>query len=349
MRTAKTALAQALFLCPMLVVAQLAAAQERQPHTHATAAEIAAEVVAQMPQAKNVTNHITQPVLVAEAEIVEVEVEPEGDREVTVSYRFEDLGDCPDPGHIVGAHLRGKVGGAYPLDYNAHVRTAPSGGDCRIDSLSYNLTIDQHVGTIGDFDLQASFGADKRSTSAAYAITDGMGKVLARPDGGPSDPVTLPAGAAETVTGALSLCRGWDDAVEADEDAGVEAQDASWTTQLCFGSNVVPTDWANGESTRTARFTASFGLPDVDVPFLDNPVSTFFDATLDVGEHGEYGDAQLRFTSGILALTVRQAFGLDQVDAGVPATQTFAGLPAVVQGAPTGSTLTVALGGTVRF
>lgn len=315
---------------------------------HYDVEELAEALGPHIPPAQHVTNHITQPVLVAEAEQVIVEVPPTGSRELTVSYRYEDLGDCPDPGHIMSAQLRGAFE-SLGLDYSAHVRTAPSGGDCRVDSLSYNLTIDQHVGQIGQFDVQASFGADKRSINAPYAITDGMGNTLARADGHPSDPVTLPAGAAETVTGALSMCHGWDNAVEADEDAGVEASGATWGAELCLGGNVVPTDWIDGESSRTARVTASLQLPTVDVPMLANPVATAFDLTVDAGSEGHYGDAQLRFTSGILSLTVRQAFGLDEVDAGVPAMQTFAGLPAALQGAPTGSTLTVALGGTVRF
>ena len=265
-------------------------------------------IEAARPDVVEVTNTVTR----VEREEVPVEVVREvpaaieGVESITFAYTFRDDGSCADPGHIVSGELLAKYE-QLGLDVSAYARTAPSGGDCRVDTLSYNLSIEQSAFSFGAWDAVAIFGADKRSTSAGYAIVDAMGNVLVRPDGRASDPVVLPAGAAETVTAAMTLCR----------DIG------SVNVNLCAGVNVVPVDWADGSTGRTAHFRATVALP----------YNVNLDVTVDAGAD-QFGDLALRWSKGPLHVALRQAFGLNATDDGTPEMQTFAGLPVVKTGAP---------------
>ena len=115
------------------------------------------------------------------------------DESLAFSYSYRDDGGCPDPGHTVSGEYARETA---DMDISAYARTAPSGGDCRVDSLSYGVGVSRGFASAGGFDVVAAFGADKRSTSSVYALADGSGAVMARADGGPYFPATLPAGAA---------------------------------------------------------------------------------------------------------------------------------------------------------
>jgi len=290
--------------------------------------------------AEDVAAAIRQAIEEAEPRVVEIEREVEVVREVevpvddatedrlSVSYAYVDAGDCPEPGHtVVSEYLRSSP----DTDFHARVRTAPSGGDCRVDGLSFAVGGERRFPVAGWYAV-AKFGASRQSTAAPYAIVDAQGDVLTRPDGGPSDPVVLPAGAAETILGSLGFGR----------DLGFAAVEAA--------VNFVPTDWADGTAGRTIHFGASSGF-DVTVPLPGGPgLEVAVDAhfSVDVGNDA-FGEFAVSATTGILRAAVRHSFGLDVLDAGVPATQTFAGLPAVALGAPQAHSTSVEVGASWSF
>ena len=156
--------------------------------------------------------------------------------------------------------------------------------------------------------------------------------MLTRADGGPSDPVVLPAGAAETILGSLGFGR----------DLGFAEVEAA--------VNFVPTDWADGTSGRTVHFAASSGF-DVTLPLPgpeDLPVAVDAEFSVDVG-NDVFGGFAVSATTGVLRAAVRHDFGLDVLDAGVPAAQTFAGLPAVALGPPQAHSTSVEIGAVWSF
>ena len=266
----------------------------------------------------------------------EVLVEPDGDETISFSYAYRDDGSC----RVAGNTLSGEFEGSYPslgLDVSAFARTAPTGGNCEVDGLSYAFTASKDVAGFGAWDVAAVFAADKRSTSAPYAITDSAGNVLLRADGNASDPVVLPAGAAESATAALSLCRGFGGA----EEGG------SPPFEFCAGGNVVPVDWADGSSGRTAHLSAGAELcPECEL--LGHPLRFSVDLQADVGA-GVFGDAVVRGTLGILSASIRHSFGLNEVDNGAPANQTFSGLPSALAGAPQDTSTVFMLGARVEI
>ena len=261
--------------------------------------------------------------------VVEVEVPPAMAEQIVVSWSRVDDGSCPEVGNAVS--------GSYTVSsdhmtVDANLRVAPSGGDCRVDGISYNATVARFV-PVGDWEGFVQFQASRHSTSAPYALVDAAGNVMTRPDGGPSDPVVLPAGAAED----LGFVVGG-------------ARDITESFNVRVGLNLVPVDWAGGvEDSRTlhAGFTMT-ALP-FDVPVVSDNIDSFrFEASADFGED-VFGSASVSVTKGWVNATYRYNFGLDAVDAGVPERQTFAGLPVVVQGAPQGTSSAFEVGVVVPF
>lgn len=250
------------------------------------------------------------------------------DESLAFSYAYRDDGGCPDPGHTVSGEYSRDVGA---MDVSAYARTAPSGGDCRTDSLSYNVGVSRSFATFGGFDAVAAFGADKRSTSALYALADGSGAVMARADGGPYFPATLPAGAAETVTASLGLGRQLTDSLS-----------------VRLGANVVPVDWADHEDGRTLDLAAGLKLPDPFGFLGGEPGGVEFDLSVNAGAE-VFGDAVLKWEKPIagglnVRASARYAFGLDALDDGAPGTQTVNGAPFVKLGAPQDDSLVFEVG-----
>lgn len=229
---------------------------------------------------------------------------------VALSYGYVDDGGCPKAGHTVQATYTHASEG---MDVYASVRSAPSGGDCTVDGLSYNLEAERRFAVTDTISGLVKFQAEEHSTSAPYAIVDENGRVITRGDGQAASPVTLPAGKAQTIAGILG----------ASFSVGV--------LNIDLGYNLVPIDWADGSSGRTAHVAASAGF--------DLPVGRLgLMASLDKG-NGSFGETRatldVPIKSGFsMAVSVSRIFGLNEIDGGEPATQEFAGLPAVLAGAP---------------
>ena len=125
-------------------------------------------------------------------------------------------------------------------DVRGSVRTGPAGGDCRQDSTSYDLSAEQRFDFgLGGLDGLVKFQAAENSLSAPYAIADGAGNVIPRPDGGAANPVMLPAGRSKTVLGIL----------------GASMTSGAWNFDA--GLNFAPVDWADGSTSETLHLAAT--------------------------------------------------------------------------------------------
>ena len=227
--------------------------------------------------------------------------------EERLGFRWDylDDGGCPVASNAVSGTYDRE---SEVYDVHAMVRTQPSGGDCRVQATAYTVQVERRYAIRGGWEAVAKFGADRRSVAAPYAIVDSAGRILARPDGGPSDPVTLPAGSAETLGGYLGVSRTFGD------------------LRATAAVNVVPVDWSTEPDSIAAHIAASYDLGD----FLD------VDASADIGRDW-YGSARAswrRSVAGRIGVEVSggYAWGLTSVDAGVPVSQTFAALPVTLQG-----------------
>ena len=141
---------------------------------------------------------------------------------IGIGYSMVDDGGCPEIGHILVAEYDLRKSGV--LDARGMARTAPSSGDCRQDTLNYDVSIARYF-SAGAVDILVEFGANEQAAAAPYALTlDGV--VIPRPDGQPLNVQTLPAGAATTVVGVIGLSR------------------AVGPLRLSGGYNFVPLDWA---------------------------------------------------------------------------------------------------------
>ena len=225
---------------------------------------------------------------------------------LSFAYRYADDGGCAEAGHSIAGGYRRE---SEPLGIFAHVRSAPSGGDCTTASLSYTVDVERRF-PLGETAWSgiAKFAADKRSTSAAYALTDGD-RVIPRADGMPLFATFLPAGAAETVGGML----------------GAAVDVGRW--QFDIAGNVVPVDWADGSKGRTLHFAVSGDVVGLDV-----------NASVDIG-HDVFGDARIAWAKPLFgAFDVQVAlgyqFGLNAIDDGAPAVQFVQGAKFLKAGAP---------------
>ena len=206
-------------------------------------------------------------------------------------------------------------------DIYAAVRTAPSGGDCETNATSFSLAIERRYALGAGWDGVAKFGADRRSVSAPYALVDAGGAVVTRPDGNPSDPVTLPAGSRDTVGGYLGVSR---------EIAG--------GFRVTGAFNVVPVTWATAEDSFAGHFAVAW----------DHGNTFDLQTWADIGRDW-FGAARASWRPATSArigveISAEHAWGLNSIDGGEPAAQTFAGLPVAIQGAARDHSTAVAIG-----
>ena len=231
---------------------------------------------------------------------------PEIEERMGFGLAYLNDGGCA----VAGKSLRGSYSReAAESDIYAQVRTAPSGGNCEVNATSFSLAVERRYEIASGWSAMAKFGADRRSTSAPYAIVDGDGMVLTRADGAPSDPVTLPAGAADTIGAYL----------------GVASPDFSGF-RLTVAGNVVPVDWAAEDDGLVAHLAVSYDVGD----------GFDLDAWVDVGRD-HYGAARASWRPSVagkigLEITAGYDWGLTAVDDGAAFRQTFAGLAAHKQG-----------------
>ena len=202
-------------------------------------------------------------------------------------------------------------------DIDAQVYTRPSGGDCREDNTGFDFSAEQRFPFAGGLGGLIKFEARQNSLSASYAITDADGNLLTRPDGGASDPVRLPAGTSRHLAGILgvSMTRG---CANAD-----------------IGGNFAPVDFADGSSSLTLHVAVNCAI---------DALGGVFEAgfSADSGEGGNFGSAEIGWRREIgndwsVGLVYDYDWGLNELALEAALYSTFAGLPAVNQGAPQGN------------
>ena len=244
------------------------------------------------------------------------------DVNLTFSYLNTDDGSCEE--------IIPDVSGEFNYDDSdlivyGRVRTGASGGDCTQESLSYTVDAEYHFELDHGWSAITKFSADKRSSSAGYAELEAGedSPIRTRADGGAFLPITLPAGAAETVGAYLGVSRNF--AV------------GGGNLQIDLAGNVAPVDWADAEDSRAVHIALS--LDDIEV--LGGAVE--IDYAIDVGEDS-YGDARISWTRGLLNLGVQYAFGLNAVDNGAPPKQEILGRWYGQPSAPQDTSLTTSIG-----
>ena len=257
--------------------------------------------------------------------VVQASAAPEHEERMGFAWTHLNDGGCDVAANtLTGSYTRE----AAVYDVYGMVRTGPSGGDCRRNASAFTIAVERRYAIGGGFSAVAKFGADRRSTAAAYALVDSAGEVLARPDGMASDPVTLPAGSMETVGGYLG--------VTTPEFAGL---------RLTGAFNVVPVDWVKDgmvESGYAGHVAAAY---EVGSGF---DLSAQADFALADFAHW-YGGTRASWRPNVpgrlgLEVSADYSFGLTAVDGGEPMEQTFAGLPVVLQGAPRDTAFSVSIG-----
>ena len=213
---------------------------------------------------------------------------------IGVGYSMVDDGGCPEVGHILVAEYDLRKQGV--LDARGRVRTAPSGGDCRQDALTYDISVARYF-SAGAVDILVEFGANEQAASAPYALTlNGM--VIPRPgDGKPLNVQTLPAGAATTVVGVIGLSR----------DVGA--------LRISGGYNFVPVDWAVAGTVQHGR-SLQLGAG------WDRGGGFSADMAVNIGRsHFGGASASYRFALSSrldLGLGVLHRWGINAVDNGAP-------------------------------
>lgn len=210
------------------------------------------------------------------------------------------------------------------LVLRGRVRSAPAGGDCRVDSFAYDVRIARYF-AVGGVDATVEFAAAEESTAAPYVLTRASGHVIRRPDGGALFGTSLPAGSAQTIVAAVGLSRVWNG--------------------MRFGAlvNLAPIDWAEHAAGRTMRLTW-----DADWRGLYSAVGVDAGAAnfgaVSAGYRRALADSNFDIGAG-----VTHRWGLSAVDNGAPLTQMIEGSHFLRDGPPqdTSTTIEVTLGYTL--
>ena len=231
---------------------------------------------------------------------------------VGLGYAALSDGTCPRTQQTVMASYDHE---SDDLEVRGKVRTEPAGGDCRLDTLSYEVFAARYFGVYdGAVDAMVKFGAAEQSTGAPYALAD-AGGVIPRPDGGALFSTNLPAGMAKNVIGVVGLSKA----------AGV------WRGG--GGFNFVPIDWSRHSPGRTLHLDLG-----VDWRGLDAH------AQVDVGA-ASFGRAfggyrrKLDHDRLDVGFGLTWMWGLDALDNGAPPVQRIRQAQFVRAGAPQGEAL----------
>ena len=239
---------------------------------------------------------------------------------VSIGYGLTDDGNCE---RVQQSVMTGYSLGLDWMSADAQVRTEPAGGDCRQDSLSYDVAVSRFfsIPRTG-LDFVVKFAASEQSAAAPYDLVNQLGDVITRADGGALFSTRLPAGRAQTVVGVIGVSRQFGAA------------------RFGAGINLVPVQWARHADSRTGHFDASAEWRGLDVGFA-----------VDIG-HGSYGSARAGYRVPLdrekfdLGIEVHHRWGIGALDNGVPLQQTVAGAPFLLSGPPrdTATVIAVSLG-----
>ncbi len=217
---------------------------------------------------------------------------------LSLSYGLAADGSCPEAGHRVSAEYRRDEAGG--LGVEAYVRGAPSGTDCTVESLSYDLAVERRFDLgVGGWRAAAVFGAARTSTSAVYELAGWDGPAHLAPT------ASLPAGAAETLTASLGVAR------------------AFGPVEIGAGVNVVPNDWAGPDGPESRRSLALQAA-------WDAPFGVEIEAEADATEEYAVWGATARWRRDVgdrfgIVAAYRLRGGLGDLHNPAPARRTFVG------------------------
>ena len=242
---------------------------------------------------------------------------------LSVFWSASDDGSCDDTLHSVMASW---AHDSELMDVDANVRSAPSSGDCRTDSFTYNVAAERRFTLPFGVPIEglARFGASRTSISAPYAVVADGGGIAARADGRAAHPLTLPAGSVESVTATL----------------GASWSAADWL-RLSLGANLAPVDWADGSTGRTVHVGVHVDAP---LPWGVAELA----ATAEVGNEA-FGQVRAEWRVPAVAdmeVSARAVYdwGLGALASDAPAERHFAGLPVRLTGPPADDAFTVMVG-----
>ena len=225
---------------------------------------------------------------------------------VGIGYTVVDDGHCAQAAHTLTTEYERS---SDALDVRGRLRIAPSGGDCRQEALSYDVSVARYFDT-GPVDIALEFGASEQAAAAPYALATADGRIIPRADGNALFGTHLPAGSAKTIIGAIGLSR------------------SVGPMRVSGGVNLVPVDWMHHDPGRTVHLAAGF-----------DQGAFALDVSIDAGaaHFGETSAAyrlaldDSRFDVGI-GLVYR--WGIGAVDNGAPLAQLVNEAPFVLAGPP---------------
>ena len=225
-----------------------------------------------------------------------------GEETLSVYLNHVDDGGCSVAARTVQvSYLRTGDG----LEASADVLTAPNGGNCETRSTAYGVELEVPY-SMGEWDAIAKFVADERPAGATYVLTDGMGTVLTRGDGGALFPTQLPV-LVKNVGAIIGVSRSFGN------------------VEIDLGANAVPVDWSDGDNGHTVHMGLSAQAGDFG-----------FRASMDAGAD-LFGDVGVTWSRGIATCRADYVFGLDTLDAGVPGTQSVRDAIFALAGPPKGT------------
>lgn len=155
---------------------------------------------------------------------------------VGIGYTLVDDGNCTQAAGTLTAEYERS---SDALDVRGMLRVEPSGGDCRQDALSYDVSAARYFAA-GAVDVAVEFGANEQAAAAPYALAGADGSIIPRADGGALFGTNLPAGSATTIIGAIGLSRSFG------------------PMRVSGGVNLVPVDWMHHDPGRTIHLAAGF-------------------------------------------------------------------------------------------
>lgn len=228
--------------------------------------------------------------------------------EESVSFYFShvDDGGCAVPARAVEGEY---VSSGGPFEALASVRVAPSGGDCETQAVAYNLELER---SFGGYWL-TKFVAAENAAASTYGLAQD-GELIQRGDGGPLFATNLPAGTAKTVAAIIGTSR------------------PTPFGEFDLGVNLVPVDWADGDSGNTLHGAWSNSFGAFDLSFR-----------ADVGQDS-FGSARAAWSRGIATIKLGYDFGLNAVDDGSPAVQYVNGAEFLQLGSPQDDRVSIGVG-----
>ena len=227
---------------------------------------------------------------------------------IGIGYSYLSDGNCAvSQRTMVGEYERT----SDVLVLRGRVRAEPAGGDCRVDSNTYAVRIARYF-SLSHVDVSVEFAASEQTTAAPYVLTDGHGSVLPRADGGALFGTTLPAGASQTVVGAIGLSR------------------TTHGVRMGAAFNLAPIDWALHAPGRTVRLTLDTEHRGVYVETAIDVGASHF-GSLSTGYRHSLAETNLDVGIGS-TLT----WGLAAIDNGAPMMQDIAGAMFLRDGPPQG-------------